>query len=72
MGIGTTELIIIFGIVLLVFGANKIPQLAKGIGTGIRDFKDAMSGKVDEPKKSAEHSTESLAEAKKKKASNAA
>ena len=41
------ELLLIFGIVVLLFGAKKIPDLAKGIGKGIKDFKSEM--KEDEP-----------------------
>lgn len=42
-GIGITELIIIALIVLLLFGAKRIPELMKGIGKGIRSFKDGMN-----------------------------
>ena len=42
--LGPTELILIFLIVLLIFGANRIPEIAKGLGRGIRDFKKGMSG----------------------------
>jgi len=38
------ELIIIFLIVILLFGGKKIPEIAKGLGKGIRDFKSSMSG----------------------------
>ena len=41
------ELLIILAIVVLLFGAKKIPDLAKGVGKGIKDFKQAM--KEDEP-----------------------
>jgi sec-independent protein translocase protein TatA len=37
-----TELLLIFGIVVLLFGAKKIPELAKGIGKGIKNFKEEM------------------------------
>ena len=37
-----TELLLIFGIVVLLFGAKKIPDLAKGIGKGIKNFKEEM------------------------------
>jgi len=37
-----TELLLIFGIVILLFGAKKIPDLAKGLGQGIRNFKKEM------------------------------
>lgn len=40
--LGPTELIIILLIVVLLFGAKKIPEIAKGLGKGIRDFKGAM------------------------------
>ena len=47
--VGPTELIIILAIVLLLFGAKKIPELAKGLGTGVREFKKGTSG-ADEKK----------------------
>ncbi|WP_295055656.1 twin-arginine translocase TatA/TatE family subunit [Sulfuricurvum sp.] len=37
-----SELLLIFGIVILLFGAKKIPDLAKGLGQGIRNFKKEM------------------------------
>jgi len=39
---GTTELLLILGIVVLLFGAKKIPDLAKGLGKGIKNFKSEM------------------------------
>jgi len=45
---GGTELLIIFGIIVLLFGAKKIPDLAKGLGKGIKNFKSEMK-EVDEP-----------------------
>ncbi|MDB5049613.1 MAG: TatA/E family twin arginine-targeting protein translocase [Fibrobacteres bacterium] len=43
--LGPTELIIILLIVILLFGGKKIPEIAKGLGKGIRDFKSSMAGK---------------------------
>ncbi len=40
-GIGTTELIVILFIILLVFGSKKLPELARGLGRGINEFKRA-------------------------------
>jgi len=40
---GGFELVIIFLVILLVFGAKRIPEIARGIGKGIREFKDATS-----------------------------
>ncbi|HSV95681.1 MAG TPA: twin-arginine translocase TatA/TatE family subunit [Spirochaetota bacterium] len=41
---GIWELVIIFLIVLLVFGAGKIPKIAKDVGSGIREFKKSITG----------------------------
>ncbi|MFD2935816.1 Sec-independent protein translocase subunit TatA/TatB [Spirosoma flavum] len=41
MGLGGQEMIFIFLALLLLFGAKKIPELAKGLGKGIKEFKDA-------------------------------
>jgi sec-independent protein translocase protein TatA len=45
--VGPTELIILLTIILLLFGAKKIPELAKGLGTGVREFKRGTSGEAD-------------------------
>lgn len=42
MKLGVPELLIIFGIALLIFGAGKLPQLGKGLGEGIRNFKSSV------------------------------
>lgn len=47
MGFGATELIVILVVVLLLFGGRKIPELMKGLGKGIKDFKDASKGVDD-------------------------
>ncbi|MDQ3001095.1 MAG: twin-arginine translocase TatA/TatE family subunit [Fibrobacterota bacterium] len=41
------ELVIILLIVILLFGGRKIPEIAKGLGKGIRDFKSSMAGNAD-------------------------
>ena len=48
MGLGPVELILIFAVLLLMFGAKRLPELAGGMGKGIRDFKRALH-EVDEP-----------------------
>lgn len=40
-GLGTGEMILIFAVIVLMFGAKKLPELARGLGKGIREFKDA-------------------------------
>lgn len=47
-GVGGPELMMIMFIVLLLFGANKMPELAKGLGKSVREFKKAASGVEDE------------------------
>jgi len=47
--IGTTEVLLILVIVILLFGTKKIPELMKGIGKGIKSFKDGMSGADEKP-----------------------
>ena len=48
LGIGTQEILFIAIVVLLFFGGKKIPELMKGIGKGVRSFKDGMNG-VEKP-----------------------
>ena len=53
--LGTTEIILIVVVVLLLFGGKKIPELMRGLGKGMKEFKDAQKGddveiKKDEPK----------------------
>lgn len=43
-GLGTTEIILIVLVVLLLFGGRKIPELMKGIGKGMKNFKDGIQG----------------------------
>lgn len=47
MGIGAQEILFIALIVLLFFGGKKIPELMKGLGKGVRSFKDGMNGTDD-------------------------
>jgi sec-independent protein translocase protein TatA len=51
--LGMGELLVILVIVVLIFGVNKIPQLGKGLGEGIRNFKSALkeTEKDPEPRK---------------------
>ena len=48
-GLGTGEIILILLIVLVVFGGSRLPALGRGLGEGLRSFKDAIKG--DEPNK---------------------
>jgi sec-independent protein translocase protein TatA len=46
--LGGTELIIVLVIILLLFGAKRIPELARGLGNGIREFKKGTRGEADD------------------------
>jgi sec-independent protein translocase protein TatA len=56
-GLGGMEVILILAVVLILFGAKKIPELAKGLGTGIKEFKKATKEVTDEIHNAAETST---------------
>jgi len=43
-GLGMTETLLIFAVLLLFFGAKRLPELAGGLGKGIRDFKRSLNG----------------------------
>jgi sec-independent protein translocase protein TatA len=47
MGIGWQEIVFILVVLFLIFGARKLPELGKGLGEGIRNFKEAISGEKD-------------------------
>lgn len=46
--IGTTELLIIAAVALLLFGGKKVPELMKGLGKGVKSFKQGMNEPLDE------------------------
>ena len=46
--IGLPEMLIILAIVILIFGANRLPELGKGIGAGIKNFKNGMKESSEE------------------------
>ena len=53
-GIGTSEILLIVFVLLLLFGGKKLAELMRGLGRGIRDFKDAVNEPVEEIKKTIE------------------
>jgi len=46
--LGTPEIILIVLVVLLLFGGKKIPEMMKGLGKGVKSFKDGMNGVLDD------------------------
>jgi sec-independent protein translocase protein TatA len=57
--IGPVELIILVVILLLVFGSRKLPELGRSLGSGMREFKDSVTGKDENEKKSLDTDTSS-------------
>jgi sec-independent protein translocase protein TatA len=47
--LGMPELLVILGVAVLLFGGKKIPELAKGLGEGIRNFKSALKNEPEKP-----------------------
>ncbi len=56
LGLGMQEIIFVALIVLLLFGGKKIPELMKGLGSGVKSFKEGMSGIEDELNKDSKES----------------
>ncbi len=52
LAIGGYQIVLIVVVVLLLFGGKKIPELMKGLGSGIKEFKDASKGGEEEASKS--------------------
>jgi sec-independent protein translocase protein TatA len=47
--IGVPELLIILAIIILIFGASRLPEIGRGIGQGIKNFRSGMKDSIDEP-----------------------
>ena len=56
-GLGVQELLIIFVIIMVLFGAKKLPEMGKGLGRGIREFKNATN-RVDDDEDESEKEVE--------------
>lgn len=57
--IGTTELLVIGGVALLIFGGKKLPELMRGLGKGVKEFKEGMHDESPNEKKDSENQEES-------------
>lgn len=62
--IGTSELLLIAALVLLLFGGKKLPEMMKGLGQGVRSFKDGMK-EVTEPKETSSSESSQTSSTKK-------
>jgi sec-independent protein translocase protein TatA len=58
MSLGPTEIILIIAVLLLLFGGRKIPELMRGLGQGMKEFKKASRGDDDVVEKSADSKKE--------------
>jgi sec-independent protein translocase protein TatA len=67
MGIGTQEFLFLVLIILLLFGGKKIPELMKGIGKGVRSFKEGMNEVEDNLKETDQKKEETTSNEKKEK-----
>lgn len=59
LGLGTTELIVILVILVLLFGAKKLPELARSVGTSANELKTSMNGDNKDKAKSADKNVDS-------------
>lgn len=50
-GLGTGEILLIVLVILLLFGGKKLPELMRGMGRGVKEFKDAMEKPIDDKEK---------------------
>ena len=48
-GLGLPELLVILAIIIVIFGAGKLPQLGKGLGQGLKNFKDSVKSGEEPP-----------------------
>lgn len=49
LGISPVQLLILLVIVLLIFGAKRLPEIGRGLGSSVREFRDGISGNDDDP-----------------------
>ena len=64
--IGTTEIILIVVVILILFGAKRIPQLMRSLGSGVREFKKGARGEMDESEGESDRPTETKSAEEKK------
>ena len=60
--IGTTELMLIAGIALLIFGGKKLPEMMRGLGQGVQNFKKGMNEPIEEDEEEAKVESEQIEE----------
>ena len=58
--IGTTELLLIGGIALLLFGGKKLPEMMKGLGKGVKSFKEGMNETTEKEQETSDPTTDEI------------
>lgn len=58
LALGTTEILLIVAVVLLLFGGKKLPELMKGLGKGVKSFKQGMNEPLEDDEKKQENNQE--------------
>lgn len=68
LGLGTTELLVVLFIILLLFGGRKLPELARSMGSAVKEYSKASTGEIEEekPPKKEENEKTAILEAAKK------
>lgn len=66
MFIGTTELILICGIALLLFGGKKLPEMMRGLGQGVKQFKEGMKETIPDEEEKEQNPEQDAAQTEKK------
>ena len=64
MGIGPWEILVIFFVIILIFGGKKLPELARGLGLGLKEFKKATKDIKDEVESAAKEVEDSAEDSK--------
>jgi sec-independent protein translocase protein TatA len=49
LGIGIWEILVLLGVLLLVFGPKRLPEMGRSLGSGVRELRESLSGKAEEP-----------------------
>jgi sec-independent protein translocase protein TatA len=49
LGIGIWEILVLLGVLLLVFGPKRLPEMGRSLGSSVRELRDGITGRVEEP-----------------------
>lgn len=60
LGLSIGEMVVLLVIVLIIFGASRLPEVGRGLGTGIQEFRKSVKGQPDDDKSNSEDKTKEL------------